>query len=582
MGNVNLTIDGRAVSVDKGSTVLEAARKAGVRIPTLCYLENVQAIGACRMCIVEVQGKRGLHASCVLPVEEGMVVNTNTAMVRTARKAVMELILSNHPFECLTCVRNLNCELQRLAEELGVRQVRFQGANPETCIDDSNPSVIRDQRKCILCRRCVTVCKEIQGVSALGMVNRGFETRVAAAGDVPLGEVACALCGQCIQACPVGALYEPDKTGEVWRALADPNKHVVVQPAPAIRVALGEEVGMPVGSVVTGKMATALRMMGFDAIFDTDFAADLTIIEEGHELLHRMQNGGVLPMITSCSPGWIKFCEHFYPDLLPNLSTCKSPHEMLGALAKGYYAEKIGKKPEDIFVVSIMPCTAKKFEVERPEMASSGQQDVDVVLTTRELGRMIREAGIDFPNLEDGEFDAPLGISTGAALIFGASGGVMEAALRTVYEVVAKEPLANIDFCDVRGLEGVKEATVDIKGTKVRVAVTNGLANARKVLDAIKDGTGKWDFIEIMACPGGCIGGGGQPQPTNAEVRKLRMEATYRADCDMPIRKSHENPGIKKLYDEFLIEPLGEKSHHLLHTHYCERGKYQEENKCCK
>lgn len=582
MEQVTLTIDGRRVTVDKDSTVLTAARQAGIHIPTLCYLENLQAIGACRMCVVEVEKMRGLQAACVLPASEGMVVHTNTPMVRASRKAVLELILSNHPRECLTCVRSLNCELQKLAEELGVREVRYQGAFTEAGIDDSNPSVTRDQRKCILCRRCVTVCKEVQGVSALGLVNRGFETRVAPAGDRPLDEVACALCGQCINVCPVGALYEPDKTGEVWRALADPSKHVIVETAPAIRVALGEELGMEPGSVVTGQMVSALRMLGFDTVFDTDFAADLTIMEEGHELLERMQHGGTMPIITSCSPGWIKFCEHFYPELLPNLSTCKSPHEMLGALAKSYYAEKIGKKPEDIFVVSVMPCTAKKFEVERPEMASSGQKDIDVVLTTRELGRMIREAGLDFANLPAGEFDAPLGMSTGAALIFGATGGVMEAALRTVYELVTGETLPKLDFCDVRGFEGIKEAEVDMKGTKVRVAVASGLGNARKVMDAIKAGQSKWDFIEIMACPGGCIAGGGQPIPATAEVKKKRMEAIYRADRDMPVRKSHENPAIQQLYKEFLGKPLGEKSHHLLHTHYTARGKYPGDKKCCK
>lgn len=581
MEQIKLTVDGREVVVEKGDTVLTAARKAGVNIPTLCYLEGLQAIGACRMCLVEVEKMRGLSASCVLPATEGMVVHTNTPMVRAARKAVLELILSNHPRECLTCVRSLNCELQKLAEELGIKDVRFQGAMTEAKIDSGNPSVIRDQRKCILCRRCITVCKEVQSVSALGLVNRGFETRVAAGGDRPLGDVACALCGQCINVCPVGALYEPDKTGEVWRALADPSKHVIVETAPAIRVSLGEEFGMKPGTVVTGKMVTALRMLGFDGVFDTDLAADLTILEEGHELLERMQNGGKMPLITSCSPGWIKFCEHFYPELLPNLSTCKSPHEMFGALAKTYYAEKIGKKPEDIFVVSVMPCTAKKFEIERPEMTSSGFKDVDVVLTTRELGRMIREAGIDFANLEDGEFDPALGISTGAGAIFGATGGVMEAALRTVYEVVTGETLKKLDFEDVRGLEGVKEAEVDMKGTKVRVAVANGLGNARKLLDAIKDGTGKWDFVEIMACPGGCIGGGGQPVPTNAETKRARMKAIYEVDADMPLRKSHENPAVQQLYKEFLGKPLGEKSHHLLHTHYTSRGKYADD-KCCQ
>jgi NADH-quinone oxidoreductase subunit G/NADP-reducing hydrogenase subunit HndD len=574
---VSVTIDGNKVKVPEGTTVLEAAKSAHMRIPTLCYLPEVQAIGACRVCLVEIEGNRNLQASCVFPATDGLVVHTKSKKVQEARKFTVELLLSAHPQECLTCTRNLKCELQRLAEEMGIREVRFQGEKPKPRIDDSTPSIRRDASKCILCRRCVTVCQEIQQVGALCAQERGFDTYIGPAFGDELGEVACALCGQCINVCPVGALTEKDFTQEVWKAIHDPDKIVVAQDAPAVRAALGEEFGLPPGTLVTGKMLEALRRLGFDVIFDTNFAADLTIIEEGNELLKRIKEGGTLPMITSCSPGWIKFIEHFYPQLLPHLSTCKSPHQMLGALAKTYYAKKAGIDPEKMVTVSIMPCTAKKFECNRPEMRDSGFQDVDYVLTTRELARMIKAAGIDFENLPDGKYDDPLGEYTGAATIFGATGGVMEAALRTAYEVATGKKLENVDLTAVRGLEGVKEAAVAVDGLgEVRVAVAHGLGNARKLMDRLAAGKANYHFIEIMACPGGCVAGGGQPIPVNNEIRRLRAQALYQEDKNLKYRKSHENPSITKIYQEFLKEPLGEKSHHLLHTKYTMRGKYKE------
>ena len=576
MDTVRVTIDGREVDAPKGSTILEAARLAGVEIPTLCYHPELDVKGMCRVCVVEVVGARTLQAACTQPITEGMVVLTSSPMARQARKMNVELLLSNHPQDCLNCIRNQNCELQTLTEKLGIRNQRFTPrSRTKQGIDSSTSALVRDPEKCILCRRCVAVCEKVQGVSALSPINRGIETIVAPVAGKDLSDIACALCGQCIHVCPVGAIYENDQTAKVWAALADPNKHVVVQTAPAIRVAIGEEMGLEPGAIVTGKLVAALRRLGFDKVFDTDFTADLTIMEEGHELLDRLNNNGTLPMITSCSPGWIKFIEHFYPNLLAHLSTCKSPQQMFGTLAKTYYPEKAGIDPKDVYVVSIMPCTAKKYECERDEMTDSGYPDVDVVLTTRELGRMLREAGVNFETLDEDEFDAPLGISTGAAVIFGATGGVMEAALRTVYEVVTNSELASLDFNDVRGLEGVKEAEVDLNGTKVKVAVAHGLGNARKVLDLINEGKAEYHFVEVMCCPGGCIGGGGQPIPTNTEIRQKRIEAIYKADAGMPIRKSHENPAIKALYEEFLDKPLGEKSHHLLHTHYVQRGKYK-------
>lgn len=573
MSLVNLTIDGIQVEVEPGTTVLEAARMAGVKIPTLCYLEEINEVGACRICLVEVEGARTLQASCVTPAADGMVVRTNTPAVRQARKLNLELILSNHPQECLTCPRSTNCELQQLASELGITELRFAGDMSPYEPDYSSPSLVRDPRKCILCRRCVSVCEKVQKVNAIAPQERGFNTIVAPAFLDPLGDVSCVNCGQCALVCPTAAIHEKDDTGKVWGALADPEKHVVVQTAPAVRVSIGEMFGMEPGSVETGKLVAALRKLGFDKVFDTDFTADLTIMEEGSELIQRLQEGGTLPLITSCSPGWIKFIEHFYPELLPHLSTCKSPQQMFGAIAKSYYAEKAGIDPANIFVVSIMPCTAKKFEAGRDEMNDSGYQDVDVVLTTRELGKMLKEAGIDFSALAEEEYDDPLGISTGAGVIFGATGGVMEAALRTAYELVTGETLQSVDFTGVRGLTGVKEASVSLNGTTLNVAVAHGLANAGELMERVKNGH-QYHFIEIMCCPGGCIGGGGQPIPTNNEIREKRVAGIYNADKAMTLRKSHENPAVQALYKEFLGKPLSHKSHQLLHTHYTARSKY--------
>lgn len=572
---VRLTINGKEVEVENGTTILEAAKKANIHIPTLCYLPEVQAIGACRVCLVEVEGIGNLQAACVHPVFDGMKVHTNTDRVRQARRFSVEMILSNHSTDCLACPRNLNCELQKVAHELGVSEIRFTGEKSKGIVDESSPSIRRDNNKCILCRRCVTVCDAIQSVSALSLQGRGFETQVMPAFEKGLGDVACTNCGQCSLVCPVGAITEKDDTQGVWDALSDPTKFVIIQDAPAVRAALGEEFGYPPGTLVTGKMLSAAKMLGFDRVFDTNFAADLTIIEEGSELLKRVKEGGKLPLITSCSPGWIKFIEHFYPELLPHLSTCKSPHQMLGALCKTYFAEKAGINPKDIVVVSVMPCTAKKFECTRPEMTDSGYKDVDYVLTTREFAKMIKEAGIDFQSLEDGVYDDPMGEYTGAATIFGATGGVMEAALRTAYELATGKTLENIDFVQVRGLDGIKEAIIPVEGIgNVKVAVAHGLGNARKLMEKIKKGEADYHFIEIMACPGGCVGGGGQPIPTNTEIRKLRAQALYNEDKSLKYRKSHENPSIKKIYEEFLKEPLGEKSHKLLHTKYTSRSRY--------
>ena len=579
MDMINLTIDGVKVQVPAGTTVLNAARQANINIPTLCYLKEVNAIGACRICMVDT-GARALSAACVMPVAEGMVVKTNTPKVREARKMNLELLLSNHDRNCLTCVRNQNCELQRLAEEMGVKEIRFEGKRNEYPIDDfSSPSIVRDANKCILCRRCAAVCHNVQKIGVIGATTRGFGTIIEPAFNKNIGEVPCINCGQCIAACPVGALREKDDTDRVWEAIADPDKHVVVQPAPAVRVALGEEFGMPMGTRVTGKMAAALRRLGFDKVFDTNFGADLTIMEEGTELINRLKNGGKLPMITSCSPGWIKYCEHFFPDFLDNLSSCKSPHQMLGAIIKSYYAKQNNIDPAKIFTVSVMPCTAKKFERQRPEMEVEGHEDVDAVITTRELARMIKEAGIDFVNLPDEQFDEVLGDSTGAAAIFGATGGVMEAALRTVYEVVTGKELEDVDFKDVRGIAGVKEAEVDLDGTKVRVAVAHGTGNAKKLLEKVRAGEADYQFIEVMGCPGGCVTGGGQPIVSarvkmDVDPKKVRAAAIYDEDEAMTIRKSHENPSIKKLYEEFLGEPNSHLAHQLLHTHYAARKKY--------
>ncbi len=574
MNSIALTIDGRPVKAAPGTTVLEAAATLGINIPTLCYLKDVNELGSCRICMVDVKGARTLQAACVTPVAEGMEVATSTPRTLRARRTNLELILSDHPQECLTCIRNQNCELQALAEAMGLRESPYEGkmsCHPE---DWSTPSLARNPAKCVLCRRCVSVCQKVQGVHAIQTMERGFDTVVAPAFHLPLGEVACVLCGQCSLVCPTGAIHERSQVEEVWAALADPGRHVVVQTAPATRVSLGEEFGMVPGSIVTGKLVAALRRLGFDRVFDTDFTADLTIMEEGYELIRRLKEGGALPLFTSCSPGWIKFVEHFYPKLLPNLSTCKSPQQMFGALAKTYYADKAGIPPDRVYVVSIMPCTAKKFEAVRPEMNVGGTRDVDAVLTTRELGRMLREAGVDFAALPEEDYDRPFGISTGAAAIFGATGGVMEAALRTAYEVVTGKALGNLNIETVRGLEGIKEVSIDLDGLTLKAAVAHGLGNARRLVELVARGETDYHFIEIMCCPGGCIGGGGQSIPTDAEIRQRRMDAIYTVDERMTIRKSHENPAVLTLYEEFLGEPLGLRSHELLHTHYQPRSLY--------
>lgn len=573
MSEITLTIDGIKVRTSPGSTILEAARKAGIKIPTLCWHEDLGVQSVCRLCVVEVNGARPLQPACSYPAADGMVVRTNTPAVRQARRLNLELLLARHPDGCLSCARNLKCELQQLAQDLGIRDIRFERMERGLPKDESSPSLVRDPNKCINCRRCLEACESVQSVATLSVVNRGFESVALPAFGDGLMDAVCVMCGQCSLACPTGAITERDDTERVWAALADPRKHVVVQTAPAVRVSLGEELGLPVGAIATGKMVAALRRLGFDRVFDTDFTADLTIMEEGHELLERMKGSGPLPMFTSCSPGWIKFIEHFYPELLPHVSTCKSPQQMLGALAKTFYPDTAGIPRENVFVVSIMPCTAKKFEAQRPEMRSSGYQDIDVVLTTRELGRMLREAGIDFANLPEEEFDPPLGMSTGAGVIFGATGGVMEAALRTVYEVVTGDELEgeSLEFHEVRGLEGVKEAEISLGGSKVRVAVAHGLSNARKVMERVKVGDAPWQFIEIMCCPGGCIGGGGQPIGTTMALRAQRAAALYTADRDMDLRSSHKNPAVNALYEQYLERPLSERSHELLHTHYTPR-----------
>lgn len=577
MDIVNLTIDGIKTQVPKGITVLEAARGLNINIPTLCYLKDVNEVGACRMCLVEVKGARALQASCVLPVSEGMEVKTNSKAVREARATVLKLILARHERECLTCSRNLRCELQKLAEEMGIDTVDYEGEKIHYRVDMASPSIVRDQNKCILCGRCISVCKNIQGTGVINFARRGIKTTVTTSYDRSLSEVACITCGQCIKVCPVGALREKDDRDRVWEALDNDELYVIAQTAPAVRVALGEEFGFPVGTNVEGKMVAALRRMGFDKVFDTDFAADLTIIEEGTELINRIKNGGKLPMITSCSPGWIKYCEHYHNDFLDNLSSCKSPHQMLGALAKSYFAEKMNIDPNKIFVVSIMPCTAKKFESGREELSVDGLRDVDAVLTTRELAKMIKEAGIEFNSLEDEKFDKIMGESTGAAVIFGTTGGVMEAALRTVADVLTGQDLNEIEYTPVRGLEGIKEATVKIGDLDVKVAVAHGTGNAGKLLDRVRSGEADYHFIEVMACPGGCINGGGQPiimdKEKTEEVCMLRAQGLYDIDKGMVLRKSHKNPEIKALYDEYLGEANGHKAHHLLHTHYVKRER---------
>jgi NADP-reducing hydrogenase subunit HndD len=579
MEMVKLTIDGIQIEVPRGTTVLEAARAANIQIPTLCYLKGINEIGACRMCLVEVKGARNLQASCVYPAADGMEIRTNSPTVREARKVNLELILSNHDRKCLTCARSENCELQALSKQLGVDDIRYDGEKIDYAVDEFSPSIVRDPNKCILCRRCVAACREVQGIGAIGATERGFRTTIEPVFGKNMSEVNCINCGQCIEACPVAALREKDDTDKVWDAIGNPNLHVVVQTAPAVRVALGEEFGMPIGTRVTGKMVAALRRLGFDRIFDTDFAADLTIMEEGTELLGRLKNGGKLPMITSCSPGWIKFCEHNYPEFLDNLSTCKSPHEMMGAVVKSYYAEKNNIDAGNIFVVSVMPCTAKKFEAARPELSATGYPDVDVVLTTRELAKMIKQAGIEFVNLPDEEFDPTLGDSTGAAVIFGTTGGVMEAALRTVSEIVTGRPLENLEIHEVRGLNGVKEVEVPLGDVTVKAAVAHGTANAKALLEKVKSGEKEYHFIEVMGCPGGCVTGGGQPivpakVQMGIDVRKARAAAIYDEDRSLPVRKSHENESVKKVYAEYLGEPNSHKAHELLHTHYTARSKF--------
>ncbi len=581
MDMINVKVNGLPVSVPAGSTVLQAANAAGVDIPTLCYMKEINAIGACRMCVTEVSGARGLVAACVYPAAEGMEINTNSQKAYDARKRTLELILSNHRMECLTCSRNQNCELQKLAKEYGVEEVRFGDPSemkPE--IECSTAHLIRDNSKCVLCRRCMAVCNHLQGVAVIGASERGFATHIGSAFDRGLGEVGCISCGQCIAVCPTGALTEVDNTVDVWTALADPTKHVVVGTAPAVRAALGEEFGEKIGTNVEGKMVAALRRLGFDKVFDVNAAADLTIMEEAHELLERVQNGGTLPMITSCSPGWIRFCEQYYPEFIPNLSSCKSPQQMFGAMMKSYYAKLAGIDPKDIYVVTVMPCTAKKYEIRRADQyAVDGLWDIDATITTRELAKMIRKAGLKFDRLPDEQFDPAFGDYTGAGVIFGATGGVMEAALRTFVEKFSGETLPKLDFHEVRGIAGIKEASYDVAGTTVRVAVASGTANAAKLLERVKAGEAEYHFIEIMGCPGGCVNGGGQPvQPGSVrnfvDLRSERATALYNADAASTIRKSHESPLMKTVYAEFLGEPGSHLAHELLHTTYEARSRY--------
>lgn len=581
MNKVSMTIDGIRLYVPENYTILQAAKEVNINIPTLCFLKDINEVGCCRMCIVEVKGARALQAACVHPVAEGMEVFTHTPKVMEARKVNLELILSNHNSRCQTCTRSwLDCELQALANKLSVEEVRFEGEQKKLPLDIGT-SIVRDPNKCILCRRCVNVCKNIQSVGVIDAVNRGFSTQISSPFGMPLAKTPCVNCGQCINYCPVGALHEKNDADRVWEAIHDPTKHVIAQTAPAVRVALGEEFRMPIGTPVTGKMVTALKMLGFDKVFDTDTGADLTIMEEGAELIDRIRGGGKLPLITSCSPGWIKFCEHNFPDMLDHLSSCKSPHQMLGAILKTYYAEKHGIDPKDIFVVSVMPCTAKKFEAARPEMQVDGNSDVDVVITTRELGKMIYDIGIDFPDLGDTDFDDPFGNASGAGVIFGATGGVMEAALRTVSDLLTGTSADNFEYEDIRGLEGIKVAKLQVGDITLKAAVVHGLGNARKLMEAIRNGE-EFHFVEVMACPGGCVNGGGQPlQKSNVtnwmDVREERAKGLYREDRNTYIRKSHNNPSVKKLYKEYLGMAGGSKSHQLLHTHYTPRENYSDE-----
>ena len=579
MSLVTVTINNRRILVEDGTTILEAAKLLNIKIPTLCHLnlhdtKMVNQTSSCRVCMVEVDGRRNLAPSCATPVFDKMVVRTNSIRAIHARRTIVELLLSNHPKDCLICAKNTDCELQALSADLGIREIPYKGEMSTYEVDDSSYSIVRNLDKCILCRRCETMCNKVQTVNVLSGVERGFQTVVAPAFNLPMTDTACTFCGQCVAVCPTAALTEVNNVPKVWRALKNKDKYVVVQTAPAVRVALGEEFGLEPGTVVTGKLAAALRSLGFDKVFDTDFAADLTIMEEASELVHRLQHGGKLPILTSCCPGWVKFFEHQFPELLDIPSTCKSPHEMFGAVAKTYLAQKLGINPKNMVVVSIMPCLAKKYEAARPELSVNGNQDVDIVITTRELAKMLREAGIDFNSLEDSNFDNPLGESTGASVIFGATGGVLEAALRTAYEWLTEESLDNVEFHALRGMDGVKEATIKINDIDVNVAVAHGLGNARKILEAIKSGKANYHAIEIMACPGGCIGGGGQPYIRgDVDVLKKRAAGLYNEDRGKTKRKSHENEAVLKLYEEFLGEPYGEKAHELLHTHYIKREK---------
>lgn len=580
MSTVNIKINGMSYEVAAGSTILEAAHSVGINIPTLCYLKEINEIGACRICLVEVKGARGLMAACVQPVSEGMEITTNSPKIMKNRKMNLELIMSNHNENCPSCARNGSCELQTLCREYGVEASRFAGEKTFMEVDYSAAHMIRDNTKCILCRRCVAACRENQAVGVIGANDRGFATHIGCAFEAPLGESPCVNCGQCITVCPTGALHEKDDTGKVWDAIFDDSKHVVVQTAPSVRATLGECFGMPIGTNVEGKMAAALRRLGFDKVFDTDYGADVTIMEEATEFVGRVKNGGVLPMITSCSPGWVKYCETYFPEFIPNISSCKSPQQMFGAITKTYYAEKNGIDPKDIVVVSVMPCTAKKFEVDRDDMeaAGNGIKDVDIAITTRELGRMIDKAGIMFTQLPDEKFDDPLGGSTGAAVIFGATGGVMEAALRTAVKMVTGEEASSVEFQEVRGTAGIKEATYDVGGLKVRACVASGLKNVEAVLKSVRSGEKQYDFMEFMCCPGGCVNGGGQPtQPASVrnftDLKTLRAAALYDQDRNMELRRSHDNPFVKKLYAEYLGEPNSEKAHHILHTSYVKRDK---------
>ena len=576
---VTLTIDGVNIRVPKGITILEAAKRAGIDIPTLCFLKGINEMGDCRMCIVEVEGRKGFATSCIQTVEEGMVIHTHTPNVLEARHVILDLIISNHAKDCLTCTRSGNCELQSLAVKFNVLKVEFPGEMTKHKIDDLSPSIVRDFNKCILCRRCVAACKNVQKIGAIDCINRGFESCISTVGDHSLNDVNCTNCGQCIQACPTGALHEKETIDDVWVKLKDPDTYVVVQTAPAVRVALGEEFGMKIGTNVTGKMVTALKRLGFDKVFDTNTGADFTIMEEANELIERLKENDNLPMITSCSPGWVKYIEMNYPELLPHLSTCKSPHQMFGALIKTYFAKKEGIAPEKIYMVSVMPCIAKKFERQRAEMKNDGLYDVDNVITTRELSRMIKQANIEFDKLEDSTFDNPMGEATGAAAIFGTTGGVMEAALRTAQDVLTGKDLPRIEFEQVRGGDGIKRATVNVAGKDIKVVAASGLANAQKIMEEIKAGKADYQFVEIMACPGGCVMGGGQPIKSSkvrreVDVRKLRADSLYTIDEKSVIRKSHENPVVKKIYEEFLEEPGSYRAHKLLHTHYEERDNW--------